>query len=102
MFKNTGIGDEIAQRKRLKLKLKCFWHDRRGCEDNRCDNDGMFFEPANAIIELMDTYKLDGVDVAFMVLGVKSEWSVLEIKRKILNWKNSAYPANDISFLMND
>ena len=49
-------------------------------------------------MKLMKNYGLDGVDIAIMTLGIKSEWSVKEIKRKICNWKNTKYPENEIEF----
>ena len=100
--KTAGAGDEIAKRHRLKLSMKCYWHDRRNCEDSRCDFLTSDLEPGKEIMQLMKMYKLDGVDIVIMSLGIKSEWSVKEIQKKICNWKNSRYPDNEIEFLMSD
>ena len=84
------------------MSMKCYWHDRRNCGDSRCDFSTLDLEPGKEIMQLMKIYELDGVDIAIMSLGIKSEWSVKEIQRKICNWKNSKYPDNEIEFLMSD
>ena len=86
--KTAGAEDERVKRHRLKLSMKCYWHDRRNCEDSRCDFSTLDLEPGKEIMKLMKNYGLDGVDIAIMTLGIKSEWSVKEIKRKIQKIKD--------------
>lgn len=92
---------ERFRRERLRCTLKCFWHDKRGCEDSICDFM-LYSDIANDLTKVMDEFKLDAVDVGIMAIGISKQLGALAIKKKIWNYKHADYPDDEIEVLMND